>query len=233
MRGARHRKGGWMSILWAAASLWLAGPWGAQAWTVSEILEGVQRRYQEIRDLQADFLQEATLPMINRVTEAKGRLYLKIPGKMRWEYLDGQEKIVVINGHTMWFYEPREQQVTVTDLRKVPNSQELLTFLTGMGDLRKDFLVDEAQAPVETPEGFLSVRLFPRSRSSQWTSLRLIVEPGSFHVVQSAFEGIQGDRTVIQYHNIRTDVGLSEDLFEFQIPEGAQVLHYPPEGNRP
>lgn len=233
VRGAGCWVAGWMGFLWATALLWTAGQGAAQAWTVSEILAGVQMRYQEIRDLEADFLQEATLPMVSRVTEARGRLYLKIPGKMRWEYLEGQEKIVVINGHTMWFYEPREQQVTITDLNRVPNSQELLTFLTGMGDLRKEFIVDEGQTLVETREGYAMVKLLPRSRSSQWTSLRLLVDPRTFHVVQTAFEGVQGDRTVIQYHNIRTDVGLPEELFQFQIPEGAEVLHYPPEGTRP
>ena len=225
---------GWVVIFCCAAALcWVTGLGTAQAWTVSELLDGVQRRYKQIRDLEAEFRQEATLPMVNRVTEAAGKLYLKIPGKMRWEYLEGQEKIVVINGDTMWFYEPAEQQVTVTDLSRVPNSQELLTFLTGMGDLRREFLVEEAQPPVETREGYLGVKLLPKSKSSQWTSLRLLVEPGTFHVVQTAFEGLQGERTLIQYYNIRTDLGLPEELFHFKIPEGVDVLHYPPDRPKP
>ncbi len=222
-----------MAIFGVAVICWLACLGYARAWSVAELLDGVQKSYKKIRDLQADFRQEATLPMLNRVTEAGGRLYLKMPGKMRWEYLQGQEKLVVINENTMWFYEPNEQQVTITDLTKLPNSQELLTFLTGMGDLRREFLVEEAQAPVETKEGYFMVKLLPRSKTSQWTTLRLLIDPRNFHVVQTAFEGIQGERTVIHYSNISTDLGLPEELFQFKIPEGAEVIHYPAEGTKP
>ncbi len=233
MKSAQWCWGKSRGVFSIAAVCWLGWLGSAQAWTVAQLLDGIQDKYKKIRDLQAEFHQEATLPMLNRVTEAGGMLYLRLPGKMRWEYLQGQEKVVVINGNTMWFYEPNEQQVTITDLSKVPNSQELLTFLTGMGDLRREFLVEETQAPVETKEGFLMVKLLPRSSTSQWTSLRLLVDPRSFHVVQTAFEGIQGERTVIHYYNIRTDLGLPEELFQFNIPQGAQVLHYPAEGPKP
>lgn len=233
MNSGELKKRKWTIVFRAALVCWLACVGYAQAWTVGELLDGVQKSYKKIKDLQADFHQEATLPMLNRVTEAGGKLYLKLPGKMRWEYLQGQEKIVVINGDTMWFYEPNEQQVTITDLTKVPNSQELLTFLTGMGDLRREFLVEETQVPVETKEGYFMVKLLPKSHTSQWTSLRLLIDPRSFHVVQTAFEGIQGERTLIQYFNIRTDLGLPEELFQFKIPEGAEVIHYPVQGSRP
>jgi outer membrane lipoprotein carrier protein len=206
----------------------LLGSGIARGWTQEEIVEGIQKHYKQIRDMEADFHQETTLPIMSRVNEAKGHLYLKIPGKMRWDYLEGQEKTVVINGQTMWFYEPREKQVTVTDLSRLPNSQDLLAFLTGMGDLRKEFRLDGSQPKLETKEGYVMIHLLPVAQGSQWTHLRLLVDPKSFQVVQSAFEGVQGDRTVIHYRNIRTDVGLSDDLFRFEIPKGTEVLHYPP-----
>jgi outer membrane lipoprotein carrier protein len=206
----------------------LGGSGLAWGWTADEIAEGIQNRYRQIRDLQADFRQETTLPMMSRVNEARGQISLKIPGKLRWDYREGQKKIVVINDSTMWFYEPQDRQVTVTDLAKLPNSQDLLTFLTGVGDLRKEFLVDPAQPIQETREGFVLLHLLPRSKNAQWTHLSLLVDPKTFQVVQTAFEGVQGDKTVIEYQNIRTDVGLPNDLFKFDIPAGTDVLHYPP-----
>jgi outer membrane lipoprotein carrier protein len=209
-----------LSLSWGGASAW--------SWTQEEIVDKIQQHYREIKDLQADFHQETTLPMMNRVNEASGRLYLKIPGKMRWDYSVGQKKTVVIDGQTMWFYEPQERQVTVTDLDRLPNSRELLTFLTGMGEVKKEFRLNASEPSQETREGYVTVHLLPRSDTSQWTHLRLLVDPKNFQVVQTAFEGVQGDRTVIDYSNIRTDVGLSGDLFKFDIPDGVDVLHYPP-----
>jgi outer membrane lipoprotein carrier protein len=208
---------------------------GGVSWalTPEEIADGIQKYYKQIRDLEADFQQETTLPMMNRVSEASGHLYLKIPGKMRWDYVEGQKKTVVINDQTMWFYEPEDKQVTVTDLARVPNSQDLLTFLTGVGDLRKTFRLDATQSTQENKDGYVMIHLLPRAEASQWTHLRLSVDPKNFQVVQTAFEGAQGDRTVLTYRNIRTDVGLSDDLFAFKIPEGTDVLHYPPPKSTP
>jgi len=215
--------------VWLLLCVSLIMGWGvAWAWSAEEVIEGIQRRYQEIKDLQADFRQETTLPMMDRVNEATGRLYLKIPGKMRWDYFGKQKKTFVINDQTMWFYEPLERQVTITDLSRLPNSHELLSFLTGMGDLKRDFLLEGSGPLQETREGFLVVQLRPKTQGSQWTHLRLVVDPKTFQVVQSAFEGVQGERTVIDYDNIRTHQGLPDELFTFQIPEGVEVLHYPP-----
>lgn len=204
--------------------------WG---WTAEEIAKGIQERYSQIRDLQADFHQETALPLMDRVKEAKGRIYLKIPGKMRWDYLEGQTKSVIINEKTLWFYQPNENQVTVTDLTRVPNAESLLTFLTGMGDLTRDFHLVPSPSIQETREGYVMIHLRPTEEGVQWTHLQLMVDPKTFQVVQTAFEGVQGDRTVIRYSRIRTDVGLPDELFEFQIPEGAEVLHYPPADQKP
>jgi outer membrane lipoprotein carrier protein len=196
--------------------------------TPEEIAEGIQQRYREIKDLQADFDQKTSLPMMDRTREASGRLYLKMPGKMRWDYLEGQQKTVLITGHTLLFYDPEERQATVTDLSRVPNSEGMLTFLTGMGDLQRDFLLDSSATTSKSPQGYVMIHLLPRAENSQWTHLRLAVEPNTFQVVQSSFEGIQGERTVIDYSNIQTNVGLSEEMFTFEIPEGTDILHYPP-----
>jgi outer membrane lipoprotein carrier protein len=198
------------------------------AWTSKEITAGIQYRYRDIKDLQADFHQKTTLPVMNRSKEASGKLYLRIPGKMRWDYLEGQKKSVIINDQTLWFYEPDENQVTVTDLTSMPDSDKLMTFLTGMGELERDFLLDPAPSLEATREGHVILHLFPRGESSQWKRLRLLVDPRSFQVVQTAFEGVQGDLTVIDYTNIRTNQGLGDELFNFEIPEGTDVLHYPP-----
>jgi outer membrane lipoprotein carrier protein len=219
----------WVRVFTLLGAAWgLLGGGAAWGWTSDEIAEGIQRHYSQVRDLQADFRQETTLPMMSRVNEARGRISLKIPGRLRWDYLEGQKKTVVINGDTMWFYEPQDRQVTVTDLARVPNSQDLLTFLTGVGDLRKEFIMDPARPLEETRDGHVTVHLLPRNRNAQWTQLRLVVDPKTFHVMQTAFEGVQGDKTVIEYRNIRTDVGLADELFKFEVPAGTDVLHYPP-----
>jgi outer membrane lipoprotein carrier protein len=209
--------------------LLLAAPGGARALlTAEEVVQGIQKRYETISDLQADFHQRTKLPMMNRVKEAGGEVFLKMPGKMRWDYLEGQKKVVIINGSTLWFYDPEERQLTISDLSHVAGAQRLLSFLTGMGDLTKEFDVSASQGVEETPGGDLTIHLVPRFENAQWKNLRLTVDPHTFQVVGTGFEGLQGDETDIVYSNIRTNVGLADALFEFKVPAGTEILHYPP-----
>jgi|Deesub1362A_J573_1020465.scaffolds.fasta_scaffold00113_72 outer membrane lipoprotein carrier protein len=203
------------------------------AWTHEEVLQGIQKRYSEIRDLRAWFHQTTSMPMMNRVREAGGRIYLKLPGRMRWDYLEGRRKTVIIRDQTLWFYDQDERQLTVTDLTKVPQSSKLLSFLTGVGDLQKEFLVVKAEPVKETRDGYLAVRLEPKEENAQWTYLVLVVDPKDFHVVETSFQGIQGERTEIRYSQVETNVGLSDDLFRLEVPPDTEVLHYPPPETSP
>ena len=91
----------------------------------------------------------------------------------------------------------------------------------------------KGQSDEDTNKRFVYLRLVPKEENSQWTYLQLLVDTKTFRVVQTAFEGIQGDRTVIDYENIRTNVGLKDDLFLLDVAPGTDILHYPPLTSNP
>ena len=209
----------------------LAGMFPARelrAMSPEEIAEGVQQYYKSIKDLEAYFHQSSFLPMMNQSREASGKIYLKLPGKMRWDYETGPKKSVIINENRLWFYDIEEKQLTISDLDQMPNSQSLLTFITGMGDLKKFFHFVAGPPDEKTDKRFAYLRLVPKEENSQWTYLQLLVDTKTFRVVQTGFEGIQGDRTLIGYENIRTNVGLKDDLFLLDVAPDTDILHYPP-----
>ncbi len=76
------------------------------------------------------------------------------------------------------------------------------------------------------------MRLIPRDPQSPLTNLTLLINKHSFRIMASSFQGLQGDFTVINYRNIRTNQKLSDSLFSFTIPEDAEVLNYPPKNER-
>lgn len=199
--------------------------------SLDELIKGIQGQYEKTKDLTADFEQETHVKMLERIRRAKGKVYLKKPGKMLWQYEGRHKKDIVINGDRMWVYDPFPNQVTITDLSKVPHSQIYMTFLTGMGDLRKDFR-SAGEGIIITDEGHYRMRLIPKDPKSPLTNLTLLVNKNSFQIMASSFSGLQGDLTVIKYQNIRTNQKLSDSLFHFTIPEGTEVLHYPPKDER-
>lgn len=204
----------------------------AQSMRGDDLIGKIQGQYEITRDLVAEFEQKTHVKMLDKVQRAEGTVYLKRPGKMRWEYRGQQKKEIIINGNRMWTHDPLQKQVTVTDLSKVSSSNTFMTFLTGMGDLRRDFRLED-EGPISISEdGFYHLRLIPKDPKTPFSKLTLFVDSKSFQIRGTSFLGLQGDLTVIIYKNIVLNKGLSDTIFHFQIPEGTEVLHYPPAEER-
>ena len=76
---------------------------------VHEIAQKVDDRYNHLHTLQAEFTEIFSGAGMDR-TES-GTLWLKKPGKMRWEYRSPREKLFLSDGQDAWFYIPGDRQV--------------------------------------------------------------------------------------------------------------------------
>ena len=63
-----------------------AGPVSAQS--LDDVLREVEGVYGRMTDLRADFTQVAFNKSLNQSIPAKGTVYLKKGGKLRWEFTD-------------------------------------------------------------------------------------------------------------------------------------------------
>src|SRR5437588_12224674 len=84
---------------------------------VHSIASAVDEHYNHLRTLQAEFTEVYRGSGIER-TEA-GTLWLKKPGKMRWEYRSPRQKLFVSDGHEAWFYVPDDRQARKTPVSKL------------------------------------------------------------------------------------------------------------------
>ncbi|PYX61974.1 MAG: hypothetical protein DMG73_01560, partial [Acidobacteria bacterium] len=80
----------------------------AAAVDVRALAERVDHHYNQLRSLQAEFTEIYRGSGVER-TES-GTLWLKKPGKMRWEYRSPKEKLFVTDGKSAWFYLPGDKQ---------------------------------------------------------------------------------------------------------------------------
>src|SRR5690348_707462 len=103
---------------------------------IHSLAEAVDRRYNQMRSLQADFTETYRGPGIDR-TES-GTLWLKRPGKMRWEYREPKEKLFVTDGKNAWFYVPGERQARKTSVKKLEDLRSPLQYLLGHTKLEKE-----------------------------------------------------------------------------------------------
>src|SRR5512138_1991919 len=114
----------------------------------------VQAFYERTRDLEARFTQTYTYGSLGRSQVSKGRLRVKKPGMMRWDYESPAAKTVAVKGKRLVQYEPDENQAFVDEKFDATAMSAAITFLVGTGDLAKefDFSIDGAGALILRPK---------------------------------------------------------------------------------
>src|SRR5262249_44230407 len=114
------------------ASLAVASP----ASDVPAMAQAVDNRYNHLHTLQAEFTEIYRGAGLER-TES-GTLWLKKPGKMRWEYRSPREKLFVSDGKDAWFYVPDERQARRVSVKQLDDLRSPLAFLLGKTKLEKE-----------------------------------------------------------------------------------------------
>ncbi len=187
------------------------------------ILAEVQKRYESTNDLEASFLQEYIGKVMKRAQRGEGKVFFKKKGMMRWDYQTPNQKLIS-NGLTLWYYQPEENQVFVSDVSKVIKEKTPLAFLAGEGDLSRDFKLLNFNESVSQKEENFVLELTPKEPHAALSKLTLTVDKKTYYVTQAdVFDGL-GNVTRTRFIDIKTNVGLSNSFFHFTIPPGAEVL---------
>src|SRR5689334_22525412 len=103
---------------------------------VHAIAQAVDNHYNQLQTLQTEFTETYEGAGVER--EESGSLWLKKPGKMRWEYRSPKEKLFLSDGKDAWFYLPGERQVRKSSMSKLDDLRSPLGFLLGKTRLEKE-----------------------------------------------------------------------------------------------
>lgn len=207
-------------ILWIA--LLPALPISARAVDVRATAARVDARYNHLRSLEAEFTETYRGAGMDR-TES-GTLWLKKPGKMRWEYRSPKEKLFVSDGKNAWFYVPGDRQVRKGSARKLEDVRSPLAFMLGKTKLEKE-LRGLSLAPDIEPAfaGDLVLRGVPTALADQFSEIVLEVTPDN-RIVRLIMEGVDGASTEYRFTNEKQDVAIRDSLFGFEPPPGTEVV---------
>ncbi len=191
---------------------------------IDRLVERIQERYDDA-DIKAHFVQNRLSRLGSVMTSAEGELYISTPGRMRWEYTTIDQLIVAGGpGRETYFYLPGDNQVQVIQAGVADPSQYPILYLSGRGSLRRDFDIQVVEW--STPLSRNNVQLELRPRRSGVSFERLILEVDPVQATIARLVNFDKLRNTIEYqfHDVQYDAGLSDDLFEFEIPKDAEVV---------
>ncbi len=189
---------------------------------VSELAQAVDRRYNSLHSLEADFTEIYEGAGIKRVES--GTLWLKRPGKMRWEYREPREKLFMTNGKDAWFYVPGDRQARKTPVKKLDDLRSPLGYLLGRTKLQKEFeglsLAPDV-APLEP--GDIVLRGIPKGMQERISQVLLEITPNR-DIDRIVIEEVDGSRTEFRFRNQRRNIEIADQRFKFSPPPGVETL---------
>jgi outer membrane lipoprotein carrier protein len=189
---------------------------------VKTLAAAVDAHYNHLRSLQAEFTEVYRGSGMDR-TES-GTLWLKKPGKMRWEYRSPKEKLFVSNGKDAWFYVPDDRQARKTDSRKLDDIRSPLAFLLGKTKLEKE-LQGLSLAPEVTPlgPGNLVLRGVPQALADRISEVLVEVTP-AHQIARIAIQEVDGAVTEYRFAEMKEDVEIGDARFQFKPPAGTETV---------
>jgi outer membrane lipoprotein carrier protein len=219
----RMRPRGLRLIVTLAGCLALAVP-ALAAPTLDDAVSALEQAQRKVTDLKATFRQTAVNKALNQTIEARGTLYLKKPGRLRWEYQTPTPQEIVSDGTRLWIYTPELKQVNVT-AAPAALAGPAGSFLQGLGQVREHFdprFLNPAQ-PVDA-EGLLVLDLAPKRPQPLLTRLIVSVDPGTWLVRQAIVHDELGNTVTVRFGDTVVNSGLSDSLFVFVPPPGVAVV---------
>jgi outer membrane lipoprotein carrier protein len=198
---------------------------------VREVVKKIQTRYEQTKDLQAEFRQVTKIEGFATPLASSGILMIKKPGRLRWDYREPDVQEIYVTGNDLMMYVPQHKQVLVGKLTQMAASQAPLQLLQGAAKLEEHF---EAQATPggERGEGGIPlVTLIPKDAGpeSVRTVARIVVEaqPKTYFIKTVAIHEVSGNIATFQFSNLQSNTGLKGSLFEFSVPAGVEIVKAP------
>ncbi len=185
-----------------------------------EALDKVESRYNGVRTMQLDFEQTLRYNMQPKASRSEsGTLYLRRPGKMRWDYSSPARKLFLTDGKDAYFYSPAMNRVEKTKLKESDDMRAPLAFLIGRLDFDRDFR--EFRSSEESGKRWITA--LPKSSKAPYREVRFQLG-ADFRIAELRVMGQDESVMAYAFRNERMNPEVADSLFRFTPPAGVEIV---------
>jgi outer membrane lipoprotein carrier protein len=193
---------------------------GADALAVAR---GADEHYNHVKTLKTEFRELYRGPGVSR--EESGTLWLKKPGKMRWEYREPREKLFLVDSHAAFFYVPGERQARKTAIRNLDDIRSPLRYLLGKSKLEKELdglsVVANDLSPAKPGDTVLGG--VPKGMKDRISQVLVELSPNS-QIDRIVIREMDGTTTDFLFSNTQENIAAADSLFRFTPPPGVEII---------
>lgn len=194
------------------------------------VVHKLQARYEKTADLQAEFTQKTKVEGFATPITSTGRLQIKRPGRLRWDYLDPNHEEIYVNQDDVKMYVPEHKQVLVGRLTQMSASQAPLQLLQGIAKLEQEFDVTPAAGDARGAGGVPLINLVPKGDAQTvrpYQRIVLEVHPKTSYIKSLTLHELSGNVSTFEFAAIKANSGIQDSVFEFTVPQGVEVVRAP------
>ena len=178
-----------------------------------EIQNKIIASNQSAETLQASFVQEKHMSILNKPFVSSGVFYLKQPGRVRWEYKVPFKYIVVLLDDQVSIKDGDDLQNY--DMSKNAIFQEINKVMSGMvnGQMLED---ENFESSIFESNTDYKVVLKPKLESvkSFITEINVFFDKANYQTLQVVMFEQEGDKTVIKFNNTKINAPINDAIFK-------------------
>ena len=194
---------------------------------VKQIAEKMQQKQDSIEDYS--YTMYMTMEFGGQKMETEADMMYKKPNKLKTVQTQPAEmagSVTVSDGETIWLYDAQQNTVMIMELSETPeqNEQDYLQLIGTMMN-ESDFSLEG----IEKVDGRTTyvIDMSPKDESDDFGMLgdmKVWVDKETWMPLKMDMKDADGNPMIsVEYRNFQTNTGISDDEFQFEVPEGAKV----------
>ena len=195
---------------------------------LTALVNRVDARYAQIKDFQADFVQETRIQGFDTPIRSSGRVYLKKPGRLRWDYITPSVEHIYVHQDQLAMYVPAHNQVVKGSLTMMVSTKAPLRLLQGAGKLAEHFSVEPTGDGEKGEGGLPLLTLIPKPVSgtppSSLVKIVSEIQPRTYLIQSLALHENNGNVSTFRFSNFKVNKGLDDAVLVLNPPEGVVIV---------
>ena len=179
----------------------------------AQIRQAITQAASAMKTMQCDFTQTKHLRMLNDKMTSKGRMYYQQTNRLRWEYTSPYSYTFILNDDKVLL--KNAQRNDVIDVNKNKLFREIARIM--MNSVVGTSLTDDKsfKSTIATNGSEWTATLLPQRKDLRQLFQKIILHFNRTNAMVKQVELIErnGDKTVIELNNIKTNEKISADMF--------------------
>jgi outer membrane lipoprotein carrier protein len=205
----------WISLLLLGVTV---APCQEREYSVKEITDRLQKRYDSLQDATARFTQHVKFGFSKIEQNFSGTLRMKRPNKYR---VETEYQTLVTDGTTVWSYSPANKQVLIDRYKETPESFAPEQFLL---NLPSNYFASLLQQEKSAEGNLIGLKLVPKDDQSFIKSMKVWVEEGAWVVRKVEMLDVNDTEKTYNVQEIKINAGLKDGTFAFTAPAGTEIV---------